>query len=157
MAVKIVLGAGRMGRSWTLCLEHPYLPSPRPGCGQNTKLCVPHLSEKWGCQHLRWEPGWSALMSWDRRIYTLLSVYFSKPCSFFFTSNMSVFSTEQAMHVLWLTVYVITESLLYHLQPEQYQPTRILKASGVLPPFGQHCPSSCPHPQTGETPNLCSW
>lgn len=99
---------------------------------ENQALSALPLCVKWGCHCPEWEPGCCALSSWGRRIYVVLSVYLLKPCLYSFTNDRSVFSTEQAVHIRYgLTIYVVTESLVCHLEPKQYQPTRVLKANCV--------------------------
>lgn len=97
---------------------------------KNQALSASALCVKWGCHCPEWDPGWCALTSRGMKIYVLLSVYLLKPCLYSFTNDVSVFSTKQAVHTYYgLTIYVITESIVCHPEPKQYQPVRVLKAN----------------------------
>lgn len=80
----------------------------------------------------------------------MLLVYLLKPFLYSFTSDASVFSTKQAVLTYYaLTIYVVTESLVHHLELKQYQPVRILRAN--LVPSITIVLLSCPRPLTGGT------
>lgn len=54
---------------------------------------------------------------------------------------MAVFAASNVVYnkqYCWLTIYAVKESLVHHLDPQQYQPTRVVKANGVLPPILTH-------------------
>lgn len=141
--------AGRMGRSWVLCLGCLYCCLSLLHV-ENSKLFLPHLS---ACKAGMSAPavgGWLKCFGiWAGTICTFLYVCLIEVCSCSFTSPVAVFSTKQASHVLRLTVCG-----LYSTPGVGATPANKSFESRWWPST-LPCPSSCPHQQAGGAPNLC--